>query len=251
MSGRWLWVVPVVDVARARAFFDGFKVDPVDVLIVDNTREGLPTKTGKRRGRGPWPDNGTRAPERIHTGLNHGCARSWNIGVRKMQAEGRAGVVLVSPSVVWGRNGGRDLEAHLNEQHDGPVLFCRPLGWHCVAWRADVFDDVGFFDERLYPVYFEDNDWLRRTDLAGYGLHNTDELEAPYVTVDAAMGATAQSVPHVDGFLDLGHLEQYYIAKWGWPNNEHLATPFGLDVPVSWWPGNEWAGNVGNPARRS
>lgn len=236
MTDRWLWVVPCVDDLRARTFFGGFRVPPEDVLLVDNTRDGI-----KR------PPKGV---ERVRTGLNHGCARSWNIGVRKMIAEDRPGLVLASSSLEWGKAGGRDLHDALVDHHD-PVMFARPCGWHLVAWAAPVFEKLGFFDERFHPVYFEDNDWLRRVDLGGYGLMNTTELENPHITVDARMGAPNQAVPVVNWTLDLGHLAAYYEAKWGWVNAEYHETPFGLDVPLSWWPGNELAGYQGFPAQVS
>ena len=45
----------------------------------------------------------------------------------------------------------------------------------CVVTRRDVINDVGVFDEKFYPAFFEDNDLKYRAIEAGYGVYVTNE----------------------------------------------------------------------------
>jgi hypothetical protein len=231
----WLWVVPVVDLDRAARFLPELRVASHDVLVVDNCAAPIPAAVlGDRRAvRG--------------AGLNHGCARSWNIGVNLASSERRAGVVLASPSLALGPTGGLDIDEQLDDVADEWGAFGAGLGWHLHAWRLASFARIGYFDERLYPVYFEDDDWLRRVRLAGGG-DRRGAAELPVVWTDSHKGPPNLSIRHVARSLDLGHLGAYYTAKWGGlPDHEQLDTPFGLDVPLHWWPGHEYAGHPGRP----
>ena len=39
--------------------------------------------------------------------------------------------------------------------------------WTCIVLGESVVDRVGLYDERFYPLYFDDNDYERRVNLAG------------------------------------------------------------------------------------
>jgi GT2 family glycosyltransferase len=39
--------------------------------------------------------------------------------------------------------------------------------WSCVVFGQGMIDKVGLYDERFYPLYFDDNDLERRVDHAG------------------------------------------------------------------------------------
>lgn len=236
----WLWVVPVVDWRLGERFFTQVRVDRDDMLCIDNTPDAA----------GTLSRDYAAGVEVIGTGLNHGCARSWNLGARRAFDDGRPGVVLAAPSIEWGRAGGLDLVEALGAGADDGWSLFTSCGWHLVCWTAEAFTRVGWFDERIYPVYFEDDDWLRRVLLAGGG-DRRHRLQEPCVVVDAEMGATNQAMPlpFVRSALDLGHLGAYYTAKWGGlPGSERFVTPFDGPVSVRWWPGNQRAGVLGAPA---
>lgn len=39
--------------------------------------------------------------------------------------------------------------------------------WSCIALGQKIVETVGLYDERFYPVYFDDNDYQRRIENAG------------------------------------------------------------------------------------
>lgn len=94
----------------------------------------------------------------------------------------------------------------------------------CFMVRSTLFEKVGYFDEKFWPAYFEDNDFQRRMNFveATYGVspcgyrhassatmksYTPDELEAHHVRFRAC--------------------RDYYVSKWGGlPGAEKFTMPF-------------------------
>lgn len=67
----------------------------------------------------------------------------------------------------------------LIEQQADPNVLCFPQvepKWSCIVLGERVVDEVGLYDERFYPLYFDDNDFERRIVLAGLPLKNIDGI---------------------------------------------------------------------------
>jgi GT2 family glycosyltransferase len=90
--------------------------------------------------------------------------------------------------------------------------------------KLSLFERVGFFDERFYPAYFEDNDFHYRMKLAG-----ATEAIAPcgYDHVNSATiqkYTPKQKEAHHERFK---RLRSYYVKKWGgMPGSEAYTIPF-------------------------
>ena len=48
--------------------------------------------------------------------------------------------------------------------------------WSCIVLGQKVVEDVGLYDERLYPLYFDDNDYERRIRNAGLPVKRIEAL---------------------------------------------------------------------------
>lgn len=46
--------------------------------------------------------------------------------------------------------------------------------WSCVAFGEDCIEKVGLYDERFYPLYFDDNDFERRVRALGIPINRID-----------------------------------------------------------------------------
>jgi GT2 family glycosyltransferase len=66
-----------------------------------------------------------------------------------------------------------------------PTLFRSPNGlsfphvspdWSCIVLGQKVVEQVGLYDERLYPLYFDDNDYERRIRNAGLPIARIDAI---------------------------------------------------------------------------
>jgi hypothetical protein len=44
--------------------------------------------------------------------------------------------------------------------------------WSAIVLGEKVVEDVGLYDERLYPLYFDDNDYQRRIENAGFVINH-------------------------------------------------------------------------------
>lgn len=97
---------------------------------------------------------------------------------------------------------------------------------------------IGEWDENFYPIYFEDNDYGYRMNLAG--IKRKVVTGCTYVhhtsSTIAALNEDDQKKHH-DNFR---RLEQYYSQKWGGgPGNEKFSKPFDgnsvIEVDKTWW----------------
>ena len=160
-----------------------------------------------------------------NTETNSGIAPSWNIGVKTMYQTGADWTIIISAGVRFGQPGGLDLVEAMTRnpgalivEADKPSREIRHVGgfgWHLLAINRRVFDDVGLFDENIWPAYGEDTDYCWR-------------LAQFYKDRDLSQGPAWPRVP-VDGFLQRashgvglagvktdGHgQKEYYIRKWG------------------------------------
>lgn len=145
-------------------FFDSIDDGPIDrLLVIDN---GSVIKGANLR----WPtDVGS-----IHVtdpGYNMGVAGSWNHTIRAnmndpwwvlanndMRLE--AGALRALSDSMSGFN--HDTEPVISRIQVGNESWGNHFGVFAV--NAAAINQVGWFDENLYPIYFEDTDWMRRAE---------------------------------------------------------------------------------------
>jgi GT2 family glycosyltransferase len=100
---------------------------------------------------------------------NLGVAASWNLGIKLFPHHERW--FFASNDMVFHPGGMRTLaEAARNE-----ITLCNSFpGWQTFAVGDIVVNEIGLFDEGLYPAYFEDNDYHRRAVNAGFTVRGLD-----------------------------------------------------------------------------
>lgn len=201
------------------------------LLLIDNTPHASWRHFCAARG---WPWFGFRQ--------NLGVAASWNLAAAAARRHGFSFVALISSSVVW--NQGLSQIGGCLEAIGDPArgMLMEPLAFHGQVWALSLFDRLGSFDENFWPGYYEDNDWVRRLELSG---EHTAANPIPKAELDVRCvdGWTARSQGPLGRSYGeiLQSLQPYYLSKWGGlPGAERFETPFGLSVPLSWWPA--WRG---------
>lgn len=215
---RLLVACPVV---QAPGLVPGWRTWDRPVLVIDNTE------------RAAWlrPCSEQRWPY-LTVGTNIGVAASWNLAAAYAREHGYHYLALISSSVVW-HSGLGQLDRLLDFADPDRGLLTE-LAFHATVWALPLLDRLGRFDENFWPGYYEDNDWVRRLDCAG---EHTGANPIPKVEIDAT-SEPAQSL--LSGAIrqpDFGLLGRYYAHKWGgMPGNETWCQPFGLPVPLWWWP---------------
>ena len=168
---------------------------------------------------------------------NIGVAAAWNYGMKKAIEHGCEYALICNDDITFtpgainaiidvlkntdyclvspNHNGEQRIESLL----DGAASF------FCFAVRPkELTEKVGWFDENIYPAYFEDNDMHRRMTLGGIkSCINTR------VVVNHIGSATQLADPDKPtlGAERFQAIKAYYVRKWGGePHKEKFSTPW-------------------------
>ena len=96
---------------------------------------------------------------------NLGVSGSWNLGIKSFPYAHRW--FIVSNDVVFEPGA---LEKLAKANRDEITLTGEAPHWQAFALGDEAVNDIGLFDESLFPAYFEDNDYTRRAEFAGVNI---------------------------------------------------------------------------------
>ena len=96
---------------------------------------------------------------------NLGVSGSWNLGIKSFPYAHRW--FIVSNDVVFEPGA---LEKLAKANRDEITLIGEAPHWQAFALGDEAVNDIGLFDESLFPAYFEDNDYTRRAEFAGVNI---------------------------------------------------------------------------------
>lgn len=219
-------LIPAISEDRLDLCLRSMRINPRDIIVVDNSAKGLSL---------PFP-----VGKRICTGRNLGVARAWNIGIREVLNSDEETLTICSQSVVFGRDGARNLKNMLGDEWGAEYV---GLGWHLNTFSRQFLETFGFFDENFYPAYFEDTDALYRMGLLDMPSPRENGRTRPYYDIKAEC-VVGGALRDGKATVHMGSLEMYYVSKWGGKQGEEkYVTPFNHpEAPINWWPGVEFAG---------
>ena len=100
---------------------------------------------------------------------NLGVAGSWNLGIKSFPYAERW--FIASNDVVFEPGA---LEMLAQARRDEITLTGDAPHWQAFALGDEAVNDIGLFDESLFPAYFEDNDYMRRADFVGVKIRRLD-----------------------------------------------------------------------------
>jgi GT2 family glycosyltransferase len=100
---------------------------------------------------------------------NLGVAGSWNLGIKSFPYAHRW--FIVSNDVVFQPGA---LEKLSQARRDEITLTGDAPHWQAFALGDEAVNDIGLFDESLFPAYFEDNDYMRRAEFVGVNIRRLD-----------------------------------------------------------------------------
>jgi GT2 family glycosyltransferase len=100
---------------------------------------------------------------------NQGVAGSWNLGIKSFPYSHRW--FIVSNDVVFDPG---SLELLSQARRDEITLTGDAPHWQAFALGDEAVNDIGLFDESLFPAYFEDNDYMRRAEFVGVNIRRLD-----------------------------------------------------------------------------
>lgn len=150
-----------------------------------------------------------------NTGHNKGVSASWNMGIDKMIAENSDWLILLSAAMRFGAPGGQDFIDSLKSTSCSVIECEMGHSWHLIAFRREVVEKVGRFDENFYPAYYEDIDYSYRIQLSG--------LTMPWSKVfcDVSNMGWGHGSSLGGAKCDGDKLFRYLMAKWGGVRNKY------------------------------
>lgn len=100
---------------------------------------------------------------------NLGVSGSWNLGIKSFPYAERW--FIASNDVIFQPGA---LEKLSQARRDEITLVGEPPHWQVFALGDEAVNDIGLFDESLFPAYFEDNDYARRAEFVGVNIRLLD-----------------------------------------------------------------------------
>ncbi len=183
-------------------------VKPDRVIVIDNSGGLCPPIPGAEIVPGRQPQS---------------VAKAWNDAM--MLADGDC--ILANDDVVFVPDTIEQLLAVAQEQPRAGIVSVLEGLRFCLFWlRWEAYQDVGPFDERFVPAYFEDNDYHRRLTLAGW------DSPCAYTPIKHENSATMKATPLAERervhHQDFRVCQQLYLGKWGGlPGSERYTEPRG------------------------
>ena len=185
----------------------------------------------------------------IHFDENKGCAASWNYGIRQairifgseyffipnndillhpktidvlLEAIEAPSVALTTATDISGSvSASIDV---LSQKLPVTAELVEKPEFSCFMLKGSTIDKVGFFDDKFFPAYFEDNDYHYRINLAGLKAIKTNR--ALYFHYGSR---TIKADDRIKNVSNLGYNtnREYYKEKWGGePGKEIYTSPF-------------------------
>lgn len=181
--------------------------------------------------------------------VNLGCGPGWNLGLRIIFALGELQALVcgndsrlrpdtysklsVEPGGAVFTSWAPSLEAMERGEASSP--HAGAPSWDGIPdvgpvhmMRKWYFELVGGYDEKFWPIYWEDVDFYHRADLLGLGKDSHTMVELPSFHSDGGSRTIKRTQETFDGnHPRFVRLRERYIAKWGGtPPNEKYLVPF-------------------------
>lgn len=149
-----------------------------------------------------------------NTENNIGIMASHNLAIEKLYEIDADWFIICSAAIRFGEAGGLDLLEYLENTDSQIVEGLNLYGWHLIAFRRDVIDTVGGWDENFTPYGWDDNDYSVRIQKS---MPNVIWEKIQFDVTDTIM---AHSIKLGGVTSDDNKLQQYFYNKWGcYPGN--------------------------------
>lgn len=147
---------------------------------------------------------------------NIGVSGAWNKLCELIFWESSHAIILNDDVVL--KSTEEEICKYVSENKFDFLLWC---GFSSFLFPKQTFESIGDFDEKFYPAYFEDNDYIRRLIVAKKNIIHHDVLEF----IEVEKSGSIKKNPSLNHLFETNR--QYYHEKWGGsPWNETYLTPF-------------------------
>lgn len=145
----------------------------------------------------------------IENEKNVGVAGSWNQLCREIFKEHEYALILNDDIYLGRQEWGIDsFFTWLDINKPDADFFVGPRDWCAFIIPKKTFEDVGDFDERFFPAYYEDNDYAMRMKLMGKKIEIVPFL-------DPAVFRSSETIKKDSESCKPEQSKKEYIQKWG------------------------------------
>jgi GT2 family glycosyltransferase len=142
---------------------------------------------------------------------NLGVAGAWNLGIKTTPWASRW---LIVNDDAWFPEGAL-AELDRLSSSTAVTLSAATPPWSCFVLGCDAVAQVGLFDERFHPAYFEDTDYERRCHIAGIEVVST-AVDVHHDNSSTLASGVGRGDTYMDN-LDLHHRKAIDSdTSWGW-----------------------------------
>jgi GT2 family glycosyltransferase len=155
-------------------------------------------------------------------GKNLGIAQGWNWFLRNVPEKR----IILNDDLVFHKD---TLEKFMEGYSETSITRCGGIlldnAFSFFAIPDFIVNKVGEFDKNFWPGYFEDNDYVYRMSLLGYGTVVAKDSNADHVgSAHLKVFTSSEMDNHHKNFRAN---RAYYVQKWGGlPGEEKFITPF-------------------------
>ena len=158
-------------------------------------------------------------------GVNRGLSLSWNDGlIESYTNDGNDVTVIVNDDIIFGEN---DFDRLVQTAYENPDKWfttgrgfdgygnVQNMLWGCFILNKIAIEKVGYFDENIFPAYYEDIDYNFRALLAGLG-----EIMFVNTSIMHYHNGSRKTSPEFSRMCDEAIVFNgtYHQRKWGTPN---------------------------------
>lgn len=168
--------------------------------------------------------------------FNLGLAATWNLGISRMVEDDNDFIVILSPSVIFNVPIQNFIDAIIESEIKDPNrvgLYVNDdiVNLHCFARTRFGHEQIGYYDENFWPIYYEDTDLCYRGKLQQQA-NPSLPFTRKQLHLDIVTSGYSHSCSNSPELLRLYQMNGtrhslYFLKKWGGPPaSEIFLTPF-------------------------
>ncbi len=145
---------------------------------------------------------------------NRGCSVCWNDAIEHVFVHAQnkyAALIIVNDDIKFNNNSFIEFVDFVTKNPDYVVI--KGAGYSVFGYTRLAYEKLGFFDENIYPAYFEDSDFSARIQNAGLN-------EIDHIVDTSHVGSSSIPSNNLRNMFEEVYLPRtraYYHKKWGNP----------------------------------
>jgi len=181
--------------------------------------------------------------------FNFGCARGMNLGMKAI-AERQDSWGIIANSDIWFKPGSLfKLYTHMATPHNYPdiafVNLAEEASWSMFVATTNLIQNVGYFDENIYPMFYEDDEYSVRIRISGLNVIRFPDVHVGHGEGDGATHYVSGTIRLLRGKFEPSRLSytfnqtpfaamvkrggkanaNYFHRKWGANTSKHCKNP--------------------------